>query len=309
MKNLINKQIGKGKLIKALCFALLMLVIANKVNAQLSGMQSAYYQNQYLFNPAMAGMEKGLNLNIGYQQQWTTVQGGPKLQSFTADYNAGNNVGLGLNVNSDNAGLINRTRAMATYAYHLPLSQNGDKLNFGLSVGINDTYIDYSKLVGDQGDVSVQNFNQRSVYVDGDFGMSYTSNKFNIQAALPNMKSLFFNSEGSNLEVDRSTFYTAASYKIAMTNDYNNKFLLEPKVAFRGVKGFDNIVDLGAKMDMLDYNINFMGMYHSNKSATMAFGYDTDVFGFLISYTLNTGPLSLYASNTFEFGVKLKLFK
>jgi hypothetical protein len=93
-----------------------------------------------------------------------------------------------------------------------------------------------------------------------------------------------------------------------MTNDYKNNFLLEPKVAYRGVKGFDNIVDIGAKLDMLDYNINFMGMYQSSKSAPLGFGYDADTFGMLLSYTINTGPLSTYANNTFEFGVRLRLF-
>jgi type IX secretion system PorP/SprF family membrane protein len=301
-----NNNIRAVMIMSVLCA--LLCAGAQQAHAQLSGLQSMYYMNQYLANPAMAGLDKGLNLNMGYQNQWTSIPGSPKLQSFTADYNSGNNVGLGLNLNSDQAGLINRTRVMGTYAYHLPLSDGNNKLNFGLSLGVNDTYIDYNKVVGDQGDVSVQNYNQHNLYVDGDFGVSYTSNELNVQAALPNLKSVFFNnSDENNLDVDRATFFTALSYKIHVDNGISN-FGLEPKVAFRGVKGFDNILDAGVNMVMYDYNINFSAMYHTNKSATLAFGLDLDNLGFMAAYTNNTGPLTMYANNTFEFGVKLKLF-
>jgi type IX secretion system PorP/SprF family membrane protein len=276
--------------------------------AQLTGLQTMFYQNQYLANPAMAGLEKGLNLNLGYQQQWTSVPGGPRLQNFTADYNSGDKVGLGLNVNSDAAGLINRTRIMGTYAYHLPLNNDNNKLNFGVSFGLNETYIDYTKVNGDQGDAAVQTFNQRSVYADGDFGIAYTTLHFNVQAAVPNLKSVFFNGDvNSNLEVDRATFYSAVSYKLDVNNGYSN-ISIEPKVAFRGVKGFDNILDAGAKLTMNDYGLDFTGMYHTSKSASFAVGIRMTNLDLLLSYSNNTGPLSVYANNTFEFGVKLKLF-
>ena len=48
-----------------------MLIAAGSIqqaNAQLTGFHSAYFTNEYLNNPAMAGMEKGLDLNLGYQQ-------------------------------------------------------------------------------------------------------------------------------------------------------------------------------------------------------------------------------------------------
>jgi type IX secretion system PorP/SprF family membrane protein len=303
-----TNHINRTKLMSVLCISAAFIINTQKVAAQLSGMQTMYYQNQYLANPAMAGLEQGLNLNLGYQQQWTTVTGGPKLQNFTADYNTGNRVGLGLNVNSDVAGLINHTRVMGTYAYHLPLNDKDDKLSFGVSLGINDTYIDYTKINGDQGDASVQNYNQRNIYVDGDFGISYTGGKLNIQAAIPNLKSVFFNTDAnSNLEVDRSTFFSAISYKAHLDNGISN-ITLEPKVAFRGVKGFDNIFDAGGMMTMNDYNINFSGMYHTNKSFTLAFGVGFGNMSLMGAYTNNTGPLSVYANNTFEFGVKMKMF-
>jgi type IX secretion system PorP/SprF family membrane protein len=281
-----------------------MLIMAGtrQASAQLTSFQAMYFQNQYLANPAMAGMDKGLNLSTGYQREWTTIAGGPRLQNFTIDYNSGNRVGLGFIVNADQSGLIDRTRIMGTYAYHLPLSDNS-KLNFGVSFGINDSYIDYGKLQGDPGDVSVQLFNQRRVYVDGDLGIAYTSNGFNVQVAMPNLGSIIFNKQVDNLDVDRSTFYTAASYLIPLSTN-SGSFTLEPKVAFRGIKGFQSIVDAGANLVMTDYNFSVLGMYHSNESATIGVGFELKPVALVLSYTNNTGPLRSYANNTFEVGIK-----
>jgi type IX secretion system PorP/SprF family membrane protein len=302
------RSLQKIKLSHLMISAMLIIIGGQQAKAQLTGFNSMYFENEYLANPAMAGLQKGLNIDLGYQQQWTNVPGAPKLQNVTADYNSGNNVGLGINVNADQAGLISRTRAIATYAYHLPLNGNNSKLNFGLSLGINDTYIDYNKIVGDAGDVQAANFNNQGVYLDGDFGISYTTNKLTVQGAVPNLKSVFFPKDGEDLDVDRSTFFTAASYKFIPNNEYNN-ITIEPKVAFRGIKGFDNILDAGVNLDMTKYDFNVSTIYHTNKTITFGVGLNLLETDLLFAYTNNTGPLSAYANNTFEFGVKLKLFK
>jgi type IX secretion system PorP/SprF family membrane protein len=286
----------------------LIIIGGQQAKAQLTAFHSMYFENEYLANPAMAGLQKGLNIDLGYQQQWTNVPGAPKLQNATVDYNAGNNVGLGINVNADQAGLISTTRVMATYAYHLPLNGNNSKLNFGLSFGINDTYIDYNKIVGDAGDVEATNFNNQGVYVDGDLGISYTSSTLTVQGAVPNLRSVFFPKDGEDLDVDRSTFFTAVSYKFIPDNE-SNSITIEPKVAFRGIKGFDNILDAGANLDMTSYDFNVSTIYHTNQTITFGVGLNLPETDLLFAYTYNTGPLNSYANNTFEFGVKLKLFK
>jgi type IX secretion system PorP/SprF family membrane protein len=301
------RSLQKIKLSYLMISTVLIIIGGQHARAQLTSFHSMYFENEYLANPAMAGLQKGLNIDLGYQQQWTNVPGAPKLQNVTADYNSGNNVGLGINVNADQAGLINRTRAMVTYAYHLPINSNS-KLNFGLSLGINDTYIDYSKIVGDAGDIQAANYNNQKVYVDGDFGISYTTNKLTVQGAIPNLKSVFFQKDGEDLDVDRSTFFTAASYKFISDNRYNN-ITVEPKVAFRGIKGFDNILDAGLNVDLTNYNFNLSGIYHTNKTITFGVGFSLPATDLLFAYTNNTGPLRSYANNTFEFGVRLKLFR
>ncbi len=301
--------------------AVIMLLAATNVHAQLTSMQSAFFQNQYLVNPAMAGLENQLNLNLDYRQQWINVPGAPRLATFTADYNSGNKVGLGLNIYNDQAGLIDRTRVMATYAYHIIISDKADfvtnekpRLNFGLSLGLNDAYINYNDVVGDPSDPDLAQFNRQNLYVDGDLGVSYTSSKWNAQFSLPNLKKIFFKSAVEDINVEGSTFYSALSYRIQLSESFKNSVLhIEPKIAYRGVSGFNNIADIGFNFYRTTFEntskLNLTIMYHTDNSFTTGVGYDINNFGVLFCYSANTGPLSTYANNTFELGINLRFKK
>ena len=304
------------KLFRPILVVCLIIIVfsANRASAQLTNIQSIYFQNQYLANPAMAGLDTMLKLNMDYHQQWIGVPGSPRLTTFTADYNSGSKVGLGLNVYNDQAGLINRTRIMGTYAYHLRLNDRGDKLNFGLSAGLSDAYIDYSAVVGDGSDLAVSEFNKHGLFADGDLGISYTSTKWNAQFALPNLKRVFFKGALDDVDVEASTFYAALSYKIQLSYAANYSiFSIEPKMAYRGVMGFSNVFDVGFNLYRTtfedNYQINMQGIYHSDNSLSWGAGIDYHTLGILFTYTYNTGPLSSYANNTFELGISLKILK
>ena len=309
-----NKRIYKPIRVLAITCIMVITLCGNSAYAQLTNVQSIYFQNQYLANPAMAGIEKQLNLNMDYHQQWIGVPGSPTLTTFTADFNSGNKVGLGLNVYGNSAGLINRTRIMGTYAYHIPLNDKGAKLSLGLSIGFSDAHINESNVVGDQGDLAVSQFNSHGVYADGDLGVAYTSPKFNAQFSLPNLKRAFFQNQADAVDVEASTFYAAMSYKIQLTyaNNYSI-FSIEPKVAYRGVMGYSNVFDVGFNLYRTtfedNYQLNLQGIYHSDNSLSWGFGIDYHTLGLLFTYTYNTGQLSSYANNTFELGISLKLFK
>jgi|GEM_PF-109787 len=312
----IKKNIRKASMLMRVLAGCVVMVFfcVNYAHAQLTNIQSIYFQNQYLANPALAGMEPQLNLNMDYHQQWLGVPGSPTLTTFTADYNSGNKVGLGLNVYGNNAGLISRTRIMGTYAYHIPLNDKGSKLSLGLSIGFSDAHANEGEVVGDQGDLAVSQFNAHGVYPDGDIGVAYTSPKFNAQLALPNLKRAFFQTQADAVDVEASTFYAAMSYKVQLTYSNNYSiYSIEPKVAYRGIMGYSNVFDVGFNLYRTtfedNYQLNLQGVYHSDNSLSWGFGIDYHTLGLLFTYTYNTGPLSSYANNTFELGISLKLLK
>lgn len=283
----------------------LMILGTNTANAQLTEYESMYFQNQYLNNPAMAGLNEGIKLNIGYQRQWDQVPGNPILMNATVEYNSGNRMGLGLNVNSDRAGLINRTRILGTYAYHLPIGVD-EKLNFGLSAGAKFSSIDYNKMIGNADDIAVQNFNEGAAF-DGDLGMAYTSRLLTVQVSLPNLNSFFYNTDnGVKKYVDRSTFYSAVSYKFLLSNQ-DEDLNIEPMIAYRGVKGYKDILDAGARFNLPDYKMNLSAFYHTNKIVSTAFGIELEKVGIFLAYSKYFGELGAYANNTFECGLNYKM--
>ena len=302
-KALLSRRFSGKLLIGIICAFTCNL---QKAKAQLNPMGALYFQNQYLNNPAMAGLESGFNLNLGYRQQWSRIPGSPVMQAFTADCGLNKKVGLGLNFYNDQAGLFKRTRTLASYAYHLPLNEESRKLSFGISLGFMNERISYEDIHGDAGDLDVIQYNQRDTYIDADFGMAYTSNNLIIQAALPNMKS-YFNRDIATSSVDRATFFSAISYKMQLGTKQG--ISIEPKVAYRGVDGFDNILDVGANLSYAKNQVNFFGMYHSSKSATLGLGLNYHSIGFTAMYTTSTSGLSDYVSESFEIGLKLQLLK
>jgi len=267
------------------------------VKAQINPLASEYFQNQYLFNPAMAGLNAGLNVNLDYRKQAIGVNGEPSTQSGTVEYQM-NKVGLGANLYNDFSGLIRTTRVVVTYAYHLPVGGNNQQLNFGLSAGVLNQHLQTSDLIGDQNDNTVANFNSKQNYVDGDFGVSYTSDKLIVQAVLPNLKSTFTN----NGTVDKSLYFLSASYKIGSSND----FYFEPKVIVRGIKGLTTLTDYGANLSFNDNLFNVQGMYH-NDSATFGFGLNKTSYSLVAFYTTNTGSLANNSNGDLELGLRLKL--
>jgi type IX secretion system PorP/SprF family membrane protein len=293
---------------QVLCALVAALFSAPEANAQLNPLAGFYYQNQYLGNPAMAGLEKGLNLNLGVRQQWSAMPGSPKTQSVTAEYGTDKKVGLGLNIHNDEAGLIKRTRVLATYAYHLPLNDENQKLRLGISFGFMDDRVMNEQIDGDQGDISVSRFNQRETYIDGDFGVAYTSERLTVQASVPNMKS-FFQKDELNAVADRSTFFSAVSYSFFFPNAVDGLGVV-PKIGFRGVEGFSNIVDIGANFTVANKSASVMAVYHSSQSATFGLGATLKSIGSInANYTTSTSALRGYTSGNFQIGLQLHLEK
>ena len=289
-------------------YKLLMLLAvwipAASVHAQLNPLSSQYYTNRYVINPAFAGANNGLRINGAYRKLWDNVPGAPVTQNLTADYGFGK-VGVGLNMSNESAGLQRQTRIVGSYAYHLPLNANNQQLHFGLSVGFMNQRLENADIYGNPNDPMVGLYNDRKTYLDGDFGVAYTSDKLSIEGSLPNLKS-FFKKDVIKL-ADVATFYTAISYKITLSEGMEG-IALEPKVAYRGVKGFDNIFDLSAQAWIADKQVFLMGVYHSSENATFGIGVDFKR-KYLISgmYTTQTSALSGYTNGSFELNLRLSV--
>jgi len=301
---ILNKIQG---VIRSLLLTVLLLGFALSSRAQLNPFQTMYFQNRYLYNAAMAGYNGGLDVNADYMQQWSEFPGTPKTTSITADFLATDKVGLGIDFNDDQAGLIRNTNVLATYAYHLPLSDKTEALHFGVSLGVNDTRVNYNAINGDLTDPEIDSYNQQKPYVDGDFGIAYTNENLYVGAAIPDLKSAFFKTGNQSYNADRLLFITSASYKIPLQSE-DRSFELEPLVAFRKVAGYTDIYDFGFNFNLKYYGFYLQSIYHTSQSETVGFGLDRKTYALTFSYDFVTSQLSNYTNGTFEVGIKLRLF-
>ncbi|MBS1731230.1 MAG: type IX secretion system membrane protein PorP/SprF [Bacteroidetes bacterium] len=147
------------------------------VFAQQRPYYSQYNLNDFIINPAIAGIENYWDLKISHRHQWAgldgapvttylTIQGpltkstgerettasvrapgeNPRGKSFLQNYQAADpHQGLGLTILNDRAGPLNRFAAFATYAYHLPLGPR-TSIGGGISLGIQNLRLDANAL-------------------------------------------------------------------------------------------------------------------------------------------------------------------
>lgn len=272
----------------------------NQAFAQLNPMGSMYFQNQYLTNPAMAGIKPEWEVNASYKVQWNAIDGAPSMQALTTTYGTtGKKIGLGLSIYNEISGVTHRISVKATYAYHLPLNDDQSFLDFGLSGGIVNERIDYDKVVAEPGDLSIQQFNARPIHADGDFGVAYRNENITIQGSLPNLKR-FFNKDFRQNVIDRSQYMAAVSYTFRKSD-----YTVEPKLMYRGVQNYKDIIDLGTQFQCWEDKFMLNAVYHSTNSITFGIGtFYQKQLRILCLYTSDTSDLRKYSNGEFEIGLQ-----
>ena len=303
MKNIYKSIIGKGIL------GLVLLLAGGRAQAQLHPLGGVYFQNRYLINPALAGNEQGLYTNLGYRKQWSSMPGSPKTQSLSIEYGSGKKSSAAMNFYNEEAGLQKRTRAMGTYAIHLPLDNKGQKLSFGISAGLSDDRLMQEKLSSnvDGSDRTIASYPDRDTYFDGDFGAAYQSKKFNAELAIPNLKSFFGKDRKEGEVVDMSKFFSSVSYKFFLPGFIDGAHL-EPKVCYRQIKNYKDLVDCGANLTLAEDKVNVMAMYHSSRSTTIGMGVKYQKY-LVISgiFTSGTAAIREYANGNFEMNLRVNI--
>ena len=160
---------------RILLILILFIVVASY--AQQRPYYTQYIMNNYIINPAVAGIENYWDVKASHRLQWVglkdapvttylTIHGplkksnyeresattfrargeNPRGTAYWRDYTAAEpHAGVGFTVINDNTGPLNRFAAYGTYAYHIGLSPKTN-LSAGFSAGITNLSLDASKL-------------------------------------------------------------------------------------------------------------------------------------------------------------------
>jgi type IX secretion system PorP/SprF family membrane protein len=136
-----------------------------------------YILNNYILNPAVAGIENYTDVKLSYRKQWAGIEGAPvtsylsmhgpigksdyrttatsfevpgenpRGKSFADEYTApAPHKGWGFTALNDRAGYINRWSVYGSFAYHRPLGIR-TTLSAGFTAGLSSVSLDRSKIV------------------------------------------------------------------------------------------------------------------------------------------------------------------
>jgi hypothetical protein len=155
--------------------------------------------------------------------------------------------------------------------------------------------------VGSANDLTAARYNDQENILDGDFGLAYSDKKFRIEGALSNLKNQMQIED--NQITDYATFMTAFTY-MAQVSDWQ----VHPKLVYRGVKNFNDILDMGLELRTPDDQLGFMSMYHTNKSMSFGLSYQKlKQWQLLVLYNTPVQALKSYATGTFEIGLQVNV--
>lgn len=284
-------------------FATMLSFVAN---AQQLNSFSLYSLNRYLENPAAAGTKAYTFVSTSYSKYWSGINGAPEMQALSGHSLLSQKTAVGLNILNENTGLSGKTSAEFTFAYHMPISEGGTKLGFGLSgVVTQHKLFKENFIMDDPDDDAIKNSENNVILPDANFGISlYKENKFYIDIAarqLLGRQVNFINSENlQNIQVRH--FMLGMGY----TFNINDNIQLEPSVLAKATEKMEYQVDAGLKAVL---NKSFaLGCYYRTNDAILPFvGFDTKNVMFAYSYGILMGDIANYSTGSHEIMLILKL--
>lgn len=138
-----------------------LLLGTTVVHAQQDPLYNLYSFNQFMINPAYAGIYNNFNANLITRKQWAGIEGSPLTNMLSLHSSVSDDFGAGLLLVNDRLGINNNMEGQLAFSYKL---FSGEKtLAFGVQGGFINYKYDYTKLnlafVDDEGlDMNNENF-------------------------------------------------------------------------------------------------------------------------------------------------------
>ncbi len=309
----------------------LILMTANFANAQMRPGYTQYVLNNYIINPAVAGIENYTDVKLSHRHQWVGIQDAPvttyvtihgpigknddrstatsfdmanenpRGRQFSENYESAKpHHGWGMQMINDQTGPLNRFSLYGTYAYHIGISPR-TSIAAGFSAGFTNNSLNTGKLIFETPvDPAVAGSGYlNKIRPDINAGVwLYSADFF---AGISAMQILQQGLEFSNntLGVKRSsypTFFVTAGYKFYLDDDFS----LLPSFVVRSVEPLPLGVDMNAKVQYRDliwagasyrFEDGFAGMFGVNVNHTFNISY---------AYDYSTSRLQTFTSGTHE---------
>lgn len=274
--------------------------------AQQDPLYAQYINNAFLLNPAYAGMSNNLSSTFSYRQQWRGYEGNP--QTLTASGHLSlqeNQMGAGLILLSDRAGVTTFNEVMAAYAYRIKLST--DKIfSFGLQAGITNIKIENSKLLlQDPSDpLFIGTTNEIKPTIGA--GFILTGDRFFIGVSVPRILKMTTTVEGIENNLYSRHFYATASY-LFFVND-NVRF--KPSVLTKVVQGAPVSVDVNASFTFHEqYTAGVLTRNLSTYGLLLQGAFNSIRLGYVMEIPSNKSIGTRFLTHEVTIGLRTSIFE
>ena len=297
---------------KKISFLILAFIFSGSLYSQQLPQLTQFMDNNYVLNPAFAGMQDYYQARTTIRNQWAGINDAPSTTILSMYGSQDENVGLGGVIFKDQVGPTSRTGGAISYSYHLSLSEEV-KLSLALSGGFTQFKIDKNgwNIANPndpltQGDVIVE------TVPDATFGFNFYAKDWYLGVAIPQLLTSNLNlldeNFANNLTSEQTGnlsrhLYVMGAYKF----NANEKWSVEPSFLLTSVSPLPAQLDFATRA-IYDEKLWLGGNYRSTGDIGALFGYsinDRYIIGY--SFDILNSELTSYSSGSHEFMLAIKL--
>ncbi|MTI21206.1 type IX secretion system membrane protein PorP/SprF [Fulvivirga sp. RKSG066] len=283
---------------KYLLLSLLIFIASNSIQAQQKSVITQYNYNGLLLNPAYAGNQNRLTVNMLFRKQWVNFDGAPSTKVFSAHTATRNKrVGLGFLLSNDQIGVHDDIGFYGMYAYKIPFGRGN--LAFGIQGGFNYLNSGFDRLnLRQNNDVVFSTFNQKFNPNVGT-GLFYSTKRSYLGLSVPYLLENSIIRNGSGLsDAKESRYYFLTGGKVMKLQD---NLMFKPSTLIRYQVGSPVGFDLNANF-FIDDILNVGVSYRSSDAISAMFAINLNsnaIFGYAYDHTLS--DIGGYSNGSHEF--------
>lgn len=280
---------------------LILFILTGTMNA--AGQQlpqfSQYMFNDFVLNPAIAGIHDYYQIRTNHRFQWVGMTDPPLTNSISFyGPHASMDMGFGGSIYTDVTGPTSRTGVSGSYAYNI--SVYGDmRLSMGLNLSVLQYRVDGTQLTPkDPSDMFIQGVVSTTYVPDAGVGVYLYGDNFYAgfsAAQLLNNKLEIFE-EKTGLNRLKSHFFVTGGYRYEVDRDW----ILEPSAIIKATAPSQFRFEVNAKVEWMEMVWLATG-YRFHEAITVMAGYNyDDKFYFGYAYDIGITELRLYNTGSHE---------
>jgi type IX secretion system PorP/SprF family membrane protein len=289
-----------------------ILFSPGKVSGQQRPQYALYFQNNYVLNPAIGGIEDFTDVKLSYRKQWVGITGSPvtsylSVQGPLGDPSKGHG-GLGLLLVGDRTGPDSRLTFNGSYSYHVPITSS-IRVSLGISGGLTQYILNTNGLIFGQGSLTdpAVGANRAGQYVpDLVAGVWIYSPTFYIGGSMNQLipSQLSFGSLTKNTnERLRAHGFITSGVKLKVADEVN----FTPSVMVKFISPAPISFDINGKFLYKDY-LWMGGSIRRGDGFTVALGMNlSSLVNVSYAYDYTTSALQKYTSGSHEIILGLQL--